>query len=101
MLEIKTIHLKLNEMEEIELENRGSAGLTLYTVVEDNEIVSIDSIPNSPSDHVNSKPGDSLIVKFRIQAKTVGKTKVKFYETRVWDKSYNAALIKELLIMVG
>lgn len=98
MATLKT--LKVNDTFEAEYESNGSAGLKLLFKDDNEGLVSVTRLANAINADAPIKPGDSIKVKFKIEALMKGKTNLVFYQTRVWDKNFKIIVLEEFLIEV-
>ncbi|MBK9735674.1 MAG: protease inhibitor I42 family protein [Saprospiraceae bacterium] len=78
--------LKIGESFEINLEERGTSGLSLLYKVEPDNLISISTIQKN--DETPKNAGDSMLKHFKITAINKGIAKVRFYETQRWDKNF-------------
>jgi hypothetical protein len=96
-MEIKTIHLKIGEAYEINLENYASAGYTMTHEIDCDDVVSITRSDFPPEGEMQ---GDPMKVHYRIVAQKNGLVHIRFLELIEWDKSEQPTVAGELSIEV-
>ncbi len=92
--------LAINDFFEVEFENQGSAGLKLLFKDDNEGVVSVQKLDMDEKILKTIRPGDPITVKFKIEARTKGRTHLIFYQTRVWDKNFKIIVLEEFLIEV-
>jgi len=98
----ESITLKPGEVHEVTLQSRGAAGLQLLYRTSTDSVVEVKRKDVSPGDAKQIPPniGGAIPVIFTIKALKPGDTRVTFYETRPWDKSFKEIIGKKISIKV-
>jgi predicted secreted protein len=100
----QNLTLKVGEGHHVTLQSRGATGLQLLYRCDDDSTVQIQRKEFTPADtakELSTNVGGSMPAVFQIQALKEGETKVTFYETRPWDKSFKEIIQKQLTIKVA